>query len=113
MAGADEPKAHSGNGVKNSDSLLLGGTNPKKAGQSVDLGGTAVPVFATVAETMAATGADVSVITYGVGVHLAREAGQACAASGIDVEVLDLRTLLPGDQEALMAALEPVVADFK
>ncbi len=31
MAGADDPKAHSGNGVKNSDSLLLGGTNPKKA----------------------------------------------------------------------------------
>ncbi len=41
---------------------VVGGTNPKKAGQTVDLGGTQVPVFATVAETMAATGADVSVI---------------------------------------------------
>jgi L-seryl-tRNA(Ser) seleniumtransferase len=29
------------------------------------------------------------------------------------VVLLDLRTLLPGDQEALMAALEPVVADLK
>ena len=39
-----------------------GGTNPRKAGQTVDLGGAAVPVFGTVAETMAATGADVSVV---------------------------------------------------
>ncbi|HZC39802.1 MAG TPA: succinate--CoA ligase subunit alpha [Streptosporangiaceae bacterium] len=41
---------------------VVGGTNPRKAGQTVDLGGTAVPVFGTVAETMAATGADVSVV---------------------------------------------------
>jgi succinyl-CoA synthetase alpha subunit len=41
---------------------VVGGTNPRKAGQTVDLGGTSVPVFGTVAETMAATGADVSVI---------------------------------------------------
>jgi succinyl-CoA synthetase alpha subunit len=41
---------------------VVGGTNPRKAGQTVDLGGTDVPVFATVADAMAATGADVSVI---------------------------------------------------
>jgi succinyl-CoA synthetase alpha subunit len=41
---------------------VVGGTNPRKAGQTVDLGGAEVPVFGTVAETMAATGADVSVI---------------------------------------------------
>jgi succinyl-CoA synthetase alpha subunit len=41
---------------------VVGGTNPRKAGQTVDLNGTAVPVFGTVAETMAATGADVSVV---------------------------------------------------
>jgi succinyl-CoA synthetase alpha subunit len=41
---------------------VVGGTNPRKAGQTVDLGDSAVPVFATVAETMAATGADVSVV---------------------------------------------------
>jgi succinyl-CoA synthetase alpha subunit len=41
---------------------VVGGTNHRKAGQTVDLGGTAVPVFGTVAETMAATGADVSVV---------------------------------------------------
>jgi succinyl-CoA synthetase alpha subunit len=41
---------------------VVGGTNPRKAGQTVELGGTEVPVFGTVAETMAATGADVSVV---------------------------------------------------
>ncbi len=41
---------------------VVGGTNPRKAGQTVDLGDTAVPVFGTVADTMAATGADVSVV---------------------------------------------------
>ena len=41
---------------------VVGGTNPRKAGQTVDLGGASVPVFGTVAETMAATGADVSVV---------------------------------------------------
>src|SRR5262245_33479319 len=41
---------------------VVGGTNPRKAGQTIDLGGTPLPVFGTVAETMAATGADVSVI---------------------------------------------------
>jgi succinyl-CoA synthetase alpha subunit len=41
---------------------VVGGTNPRKAGQMVDLGGTSVPVFGTVGEAMAATGADVSVV---------------------------------------------------
>ena len=41
---------------------VVGGTNPRKAGQTVDLGGTEVPVFATTADAMAATGADVSVV---------------------------------------------------
>jgi len=41
---------------------VVGGTNPRKAGQTVDLGGTSVPVFGTVGEAMSATGADVSVV---------------------------------------------------
>ena len=41
---------------------VVGGANPRKAGQMVDFDGTQVPVFGTVAETMAATGADVSVV---------------------------------------------------
>jgi succinyl-CoA synthetase alpha subunit len=43
-------------------SKVVGGTNPRKAGQTVELNGTDVPVFGTVADTMAATGADVSVV---------------------------------------------------
>src|SRR5262252_5702611 len=41
---------------------VVGGTNPRKAGQTIELAGTEVPVFGTVAEAMAATGADVSVV---------------------------------------------------
>ena len=41
---------------------MVGGTNPRKAGQAIDLGGTQVPVFGTVADAMSATGADVSVV---------------------------------------------------
>src|SRR5258707_10128491 len=41
---------------------VVGGTNPRKAGQTIELGGTELPVFGTVADAMTATGADVSVI---------------------------------------------------
>ncbi|HEX4830581.1 MAG TPA: succinate--CoA ligase subunit alpha [Trebonia sp.] len=41
---------------------VVGGTNPKKAGTTLELNGASVPVFGTVADTMAQTGADVSVI---------------------------------------------------
>ena len=41
---------------------VVGGTNPRKAGQTIELAGTDVPVFGTVADAMAATGADVSVV---------------------------------------------------
>ncbi|MBV9359516.1 MAG: alpha-ketoacid dehydrogenase subunit beta [Chloroflexi bacterium] len=47
-------------------------------------------------------GRDLSIITYGIGVHLALGASQRLAAEhGIDVEVLDLRTLLPLDVDAI------------
>jgi succinyl-CoA synthetase alpha subunit len=42
-------------------SNVVGGTNPRKAGQTIELGGTELPVFGTVADAMDATGADVSV----------------------------------------------------
>ena len=46
-------------------------------------------------------GSDVSIITYGVGVHLALEAAQTIAGEGVSVEVLDLRTIVPMDKEAI------------
>ena len=45
-----------------SGTAIVGGVNPKKAGESVDFDGASVPVFGTVAEAMKETGADVSVI---------------------------------------------------
>jgi succinyl-CoA synthetase alpha subunit len=45
-----------------SGTAIVGGVNPKKAGESVDFDGVSVPVFGGVAEAMKETGADVSVI---------------------------------------------------
>jgi succinyl-CoA synthetase alpha subunit len=41
---------------------IVGGVNPRKAGTSVDFDGVDVPVFGSVADAMAKTGADVTVI---------------------------------------------------
>ncbi|HEX6194824.1 MAG TPA: succinate--CoA ligase subunit alpha [Jiangellaceae bacterium] len=41
---------------------IVGGVNPRKAGETVDFDGTTVPVFGSVKEAMSATGADVSVV---------------------------------------------------
>ncbi|MDT7536701.1 MAG: succinyl-CoA synthetase alpha subunit [Actinomycetota bacterium] len=41
---------------------IVGGVNPKKAGTSVDVDGTSVPVFGGVSEAMQQTGASVSVL---------------------------------------------------
>ena len=41
---------------------VVGGVNPRKAGTSVTFGTRDVPVFGTVADAVAATGADVSVV---------------------------------------------------
>jgi succinyl-CoA synthetase alpha subunit len=43
-------------------SNIVGGVNPRKAGETVEVAGKSLPVFGTVAEAMAATGANVSVI---------------------------------------------------
>ncbi|MER7843081.1 succinate--CoA ligase subunit alpha [Kitasatospora sp. NPDC096077] len=41
---------------------IVGGVNPRKAGTTVDVDGTEIPVFGSVAEAMEKTGADVSVL---------------------------------------------------
>jgi pyruvate dehydrogenase E1 component beta subunit len=50
-------------------------------------------------------GTDVSVITHGMMVHLALEAAETLANEGIQVEVLDLRTVQPLDAEAILATV--------
>src|ERR1700691_3309773 len=60
---------------------VVGGTNPKKAGTTIELNGVDVPVFGTVAETMAATGADVSVI------FVPRAGAKAAVIEAIDAQI--------------------------
>ena len=48
-------------------------------------------------------GRDLSVISYGAMVHVALEAAETLAGEGIDMEVVDLRTLMPLDREAVIA----------
>jgi 2-oxoisovalerate dehydrogenase E1 component beta subunit len=50
-------------------------------------------------------GRDLSVITYGAMLHVALEAAGRLEADGIDLEVLDLRTIKPLDQEAVLATV--------
>ncbi|MFF2043264.1 succinate--CoA ligase subunit alpha [Kitasatospora sp. NPDC058170] len=45
-----------------SGTQIVGGVNPRKAGTTVDVDGTDVPVFGSVAEAIEKTGADVTVI---------------------------------------------------
>lgn len=50
-------------------------------------------------------GRDASVITYGSGVHTALEAAETLKGEGIEIEVLDLRSLVPLDLEAVLATV--------
>jgi pyruvate dehydrogenase E1 component beta subunit len=50
-------------------------------------------------------GKDVTIVTYGRGVFDALTAAEQLAGEGIDVEVLDLRTLVPLDTERLLASV--------
>ncbi|WP_031062867.1 succinate--CoA ligase subunit alpha [Streptomyces sp. NRRL WC-3742] len=45
-----------------SGTQIVGGVNPRKAGTTVDVDGTEIPVFGSVAEAIEKTGADVSVL---------------------------------------------------
>ncbi|AMW98864.1 MULTISPECIES: alpha-ketoacid dehydrogenase subunit beta [Rummeliibacillus] len=49
-------------------------------------------------------GEDLTVITYGLGVHFALQAAERLEKDGISVHVLDLRTIYPLDKEAIIEA---------
>ena len=55
---------------------------------------------------VAREGSDVSIVTYGAMVWKALEAADELAASGLSVEVIDLRTLAPLDDEAIVATVK-------
>jgi pyruvate dehydrogenase E1 component beta subunit len=50
-------------------------------------------------------GKDATIVTYSIGVGLALEAAAELAEQGIDVEVIDLRTLRPLDKETVLKSL--------
>jgi pyruvate/2-oxoglutarate/acetoin dehydrogenase E1 component len=51
-------------------------------------------------------GADVTVVTLGLHVHRALDAAETLAEDGVDVEVIDLRTLVPLDRETVVESVE-------
>ena len=51
-------------------------------------------------------GKDISVITYGAMVHNALEAAKVLAQDGIDLEVVDLRTLVPLDKTTVLESVK-------
>lgn len=51
-------------------------------------------------------GSDVTVITYGLMVHYALQAAEQLEKEGISTHVLDLRTLIPLDKEAVLEAVK-------
>jgi len=52
------------------------------------------------------TGTDLTIVGYGGVMPDAEKAADALAAEGVSVEVLDLRTLVPWDREAVLASVE-------
>ncbi len=52
------------------------------------------------------SGSDITVITYHTGVHWSLEAASVLEDEGIDIEVLDLRTLAPLDKDAILTSVK-------
>jgi 2-oxoisovalerate dehydrogenase E1 component beta subunit len=50
-------------------------------------------------------GKDLSIITYGAMVHAAREAAEALESEGISIEIVDLRTIAPLDEDTILESV--------
>ena len=79
MTGSEGMK-HTGRMLKGG-SNIVGGVNPRKAGETVEFEGKSLPIFGTVAEAMAATGANVSVA------FVPPAFAKAAAVEAIDAEI--------------------------
>lgn len=55
---------------------------------------------------VAREGEDVTIFAYGAMLHVALEAAELASAKGINVEVVDLRTLLPFDIETIISSVK-------
>ena len=55
---------------------------------------------------VAREGSDAVVFAYGAMLHVAMEAAELAAAKGINVEVVDLRTIIPFDIETIMSSVK-------
>lgn len=55
---------------------------------------------------IAREGGDVTVFAYGAMLHVAMEAAELASANGINVEVVDIRTLLPFDIETIVSSVK-------
>ncbi|WP_167628546.1 alpha-ketoacid dehydrogenase subunit beta [Listeria valentina] len=51
-------------------------------------------------------GSDITVITYGLAVEFAQQAAERLASDGYEAHILDLRTIYPLDQEAIIEAAQ-------
>ncbi|MEN3026693.1 MAG: alpha-ketoacid dehydrogenase subunit beta [Chlorobiota bacterium] len=74
----------------------------RKVRQEVPSGTYALPLGRA---AIVRPGRDVSVVAYGSAVHLALEVAQTLSAEGIEVEVVDLRTLVPLDEGTILESV--------
>jgi 2-oxoisovalerate dehydrogenase E1 component beta subunit len=75
----------------------------RRAKGEVPEGDEVVPIGVA---AMRRTGKDVTLVTYGAMVPPSLEAAERLAAEGVDVEVIDLRSLLPYDKPMLFSSVE-------
>ena len=54
---------------------------------------------------VARSGRDATLVSWGVGVHWALEVAEARAEEGVELEVIDLRTLVPWDRDTVLQSL--------
>ena len=99
-----------GMGSKHTDLMLqsgadiVGGVNARKAGTTVELNGQKLPVFGSVKEAMAETGADVSVVF--VPPAFTKDACVEAIDAGIGLLVVITEGVPVQDSAALVAYLE-------